>query len=89
MSEHTPGPWTVNPPPDTYLEVVALEQPLGCTHICGEVDSWPNARLIAAAPDLLEAAESVRDLLKNRGDGTGGSYMDLCDAIAKARGEKS
>lgn len=38
-----------------------------------------NARLIAAAPDLLEALESVRD--------TFGATKIVCDAINKAKGE--
>jgi hypothetical protein len=46
-----------------------------------------NARLIAAAPDLLEACESARDVLHALGQNFGGSFEQIERAIAKARGE--
>ena len=70
--EHTPGPWTA----DTkgckdvsgmlMLPIMTPEAPLAFVPIrlVSQPHFWPeslaNARLIAAAPDLLEAAEETR-----------------------------
>lgn len=61
MSEHTKGPWRVG-----RLEgrlCVTLGPPTGS--IIARVDqipphAWANAQLIAAAPDLLEAAIAIQ-----------------------------
>ena len=54
MSEHTPGPWTA-----TWAGMeqpgVFIVKPYGKT----AVEESANARLIAAAPDLLEACKAV------------------------------
>lgn len=75
MSKHTPGPWVVNREKYAHITntmfagivadicYVAGEEPL---FVCTPTD-WivtaderlPNARLIAAAPDLLEALQDV------------------------------
>jgi len=55
----------------------------------------PNARLIAAAPDLLEALETLVNLDDNYGPFGGEMYQDMIEsvwdkaraAIAKARGQ--
>ena len=66
-AQHTPGPWVVGPVDDTVVthlgadgrryEVAAVEGDYN------DPDQWPvmeaNARLIAAAPDLLEAAKQA------------------------------
>lgn len=62
MSAHTPGPWILN-------GVMALDMPLWIVSIPGEqvrievahysADSEGNARLIAAAPELLETLKLV------------------------------
>lgn len=58
MSKHTPGPWIVDEPHQVYAE--AVHEYVAIT----QVEDWEtvpreqveaNARLIAAAPDLLEA----------------------------------
>lgn len=51
MAEHTPGPWTVDTPPDDYLVIRSSEG----RHICTSIDCWANARLIAAAPEMFDA----------------------------------
>jgi hypothetical protein len=85
-TKHTPGPWVIG---KRDHDVVMVDTASG-TAICdvyGESDDRPaNARLIAAAPDLLAALEDIA-----RGD-----YSDpLCmktpeqrarEAIAKAKG---
>ncbi len=65
---HTPGPWKVdNKDFDRYGPTVWVEAEKG-PFICelvrnGQFNEGDNARLIAAAPDLLQALEQVRDLL--------------------------
>ncbi len=67
QATHTPGPWAAN---DDGLVLGNLdnyegEAPLVCT--CGSADDFnmepalhlANARLIAAAPDLLDALETI------------------------------
>ena len=53
MSTHTPGPWTQN------RNVVWSDSCKDCGYIA-ECRNEINARLIAAAPDLLEACKAVR-----------------------------
>ena len=57
MSGHTPGPWTVTP--DSF--VMAGSRPsIGVARIITHAQEFvANARLIAAAPDLLEACRAV------------------------------
>ncbi|MBF0151730.1 MAG: hypothetical protein HQL84_17060 [Magnetococcales bacterium] len=65
MSEHTPGPWTVTRHRDgsggyliTDSKVVIRATTYGCnTH----EEENANAHIIAAAPELLEALESLVD----------------------------
>ena len=82
-TKHTPGPWAIDGEGTNAmvrgadLTIVAVRHRLtGPTHEA-------NARLIAAAPELLEALESIlSDACDN------GAYWDKARAaIAKARGE--
>lgn len=60
MSEHTPGPWSVEPY-DKYQKDIIIIEPR-CSVDNDDVDheeAEANARLIAAAPDLLEALQAV------------------------------
>lgn len=78
MADHTPAPWRV----DGALLKSADDEAVGHLASFDEAD-WS---LIAAAPELLEALEFVRD----RCDDTGWSGQDpamVRSAIAKARGE--
>lgn len=70
MSKHTPGPWTVHPiynnaPVLENIGVYEIEEAHeeGKESLMEGCDPWPaieaNARLIAAAPDLLEALEWI------------------------------
>lgn len=92
-SGHTPGPWYCDPS-DTKRDFPARQMVFGGGHLIAEVagngngDSGANARLIAAAPDLLAA---LVELLYNTDDGT-----NLCGrvvaerakaAVSKATGE--
>jgi hypothetical protein len=91
MSKHTPGPWTLT----NYCGIAGVEgPPMGHD---GEFLNKEDARLIAAAPDLLavclRAKQSLRDGTANVGHGPGEvlpSFVDdLNKAIAKATGENT
>ncbi|PVX77204.1 hypothetical protein [Paraburkholderia unamae] len=58
----TPGPWSVGGPTG-YLNQVAIDPSIGCAYGAGE-EVKANARLIAAAPDLLEALQTTALLLQ-------------------------
>ncbi len=76
MSKHTPKPWISAPTGDImkgYSQPFGVGNPYKGTLVCGcfgdisggEEVSRANARLIAAAPDLLEA---LRNLVKCHDD---------------------
>lgn len=97
MSKHTPGPW----------EIKEADTSIGAEwyRILGhgergmvDVAETPyrhegNARLIAAAPDLLAAAKTLLDVLANEredlpsSDAVGDARDALRAAIAKAEGK--
>jgi hypothetical protein len=93
MSEHTPGPWTAEETDKGRLRVVskfyADEEP----GICGDHSkAWrlcaDDARLIAAAPDLLAALAQLlehSETMNSPSDEVWHSVRDLARyAIAKA-----
>ena len=68
MSEHTPGPWFADGPPDN---IHILQEACGHIRICFLTSDGPteaNANLIAAAPELLEAAELLEKAEDERQD---------------------
>lgn len=93
--EHTPGPWTVGPVFDNDGEpeiIVEHKTPFGnlvvACALSGLVGQEANARLIAAAPELLEALQLADAMLE-------GAHMNadvVCKKvkapIAKATGEQ-
>ena len=98
MSKHTPGPWKVS----GLARSIRDASGRAVCKVCSEgvlAEATGNARLIAAAPDLLEAAQWV---LRSAGYENGQAeptlqalsvnrtYLDnLRDAIAKAEGQSS
>lgn len=54
-NKHTPGPWSVNGGDDVWIG----------NRICIYVGDENDARLIAAAPDLLDALIDAIEYLKN------------------------
>jgi len=72
MSKHTPGPWTIK----WYTNVFGNRQDIGCEGsiaACGGMDSnrvdcgpesRANARLIAAAPELLDSCKRLYSLVE-------------------------
>lgn len=72
MSEtkHSPGKWTtLNQDGDIYIEAESR-----CAVVArifagvGNAEDEANAKLIAAAPDLLEALEAIMSIYPDRGD---------------------
>lgn len=97
---HTPGPWKVIPPAhghETEYLCVSLDAEDNYTTL----EMLPDdARLIAAAPDLLTAAEAVQSIMwmaREYADGGGTHSIEmqeyiaaltvLNNALAKAKGE--
>lgn len=89
MSKHTPGPWEWNknyrgldgPGGAVILEYAPYEG-MWVPDYAGDW-SEANARLIAAAPELLEALQDLCDTL-----GECGATAKARAAIAKAEGSK-
>lgn len=97
MRKHTPGPWTAHARTVTAPET---EDRLGLNvQINGgnREDNKANARLIAAAPDLLEALQAATEVLEILRRGHGVQVSEACfpvlndcrDTIDKATGAAS
>ena len=94
---HTPGPWNCNHSSASGYDIVCSEN--SPTDVCvisrrdkttGEIDA--NARLIAAAPELLAALETaymalIGYLPAHRNDVTDAAIGAARAAITKATGE--
>lgn len=95
MIEHTPGPWEVRPgygmlkaeigPPGRAVAAVWVKQ-AGTRDEQKEPVAWPegeaNARLIAAAPDLLEALTTIVATLSEQDDE---GLIEHAEPMQKAR----
>ena len=85
--KHTPGPWYIDGPAITSHTYHRLD----C--IVENVDTLANAKLIAAAPELLEALEQVLieydevDLAYGEPQSFTSAINEARRVIAKARGE--
>lgn len=88
-AKHTPGPWRYqreNGSPTTGQHMIAGDTPPGYlaeVRDCGSGDVSANARLIAAAPELLEALLAVVRVA----DRATVEFDMARAAIAKATGE--
>jgi len=93
---HTPGPWKamktehgwhVGPQPDGVCSI--WDNTDSATHATQEA----NARLLAAAPDLLEACEAIADAMSDAQPGglarIRRALKQVADTIAKAKGVQS
>lgn len=90
--KHTPAPWRVergNPSPTTGEWMIAGGIPgyLAEVRDCGSGDVSANARLIAAAPDLLEALKACLWRLDSHDPQSVPEARIAREAIAKATGE--
>lgn len=92
MSKHTPGPLGIKA--DTYTTLVTTDNnpPWGHTARCYGDNQIADARLYAAAPELLEACKAALGVFPAPDQGEGSSYYLayrlLETAIAKAEGEE-
>ena len=97
MSKHTPGPWIGagpsfgDPLPRYTTEIVTEreDEDGAATSICElpfhhhDDENEANARLIAAAPELLETCKVALGII-----GFGAEHDQISAAIAKATGEQ-
>ena len=102
MSKHTPGTWAVVGNRTKYVEARLISGLIQEVAACGPTmadegygqQQEANARLIAAAPDLLEALQNIADYWNQ--DQNEAAMADACwhaihtarAAIAKATGEQ-
>ena len=95
MSEHTPGPWIASDEPGVYdICVVEHEDWRKNWYVVTDgpkrAEPEPDARLIAAAPDLLAACEAVRETCPCDPDINPewiDAWQSMLAAIARAKGE--
>jgi predicted MarR family transcription regulator len=93
MNKHTPGPWVVyddsNDGKTNRIEIAAWGKTVARIYHSVPAEDLPNARLIAAAPDLLEALKDTLQLLEVYcGDFEEATRKQARAAIAKAEGQK-
>ena len=94
--QHTPGPWAiyVNAPSDIVIRKMSKDGYELCA-IARVSSGYANARLIATAPELLEALEKCRKELSAwmrcycEDAATQEAISQASAAIAKATGEKA
>jgi hypothetical protein len=109
MSKHTPAPWVIDDDNRTYVGIAgefadghnyAIIAETATHSLIGVREAIANARLIAAAPDMLEALEKLleyepSDRSEFRSDPKGdrefqtakADFASARAAIAKAKGE--
>ena len=99
MSKHTRGPWTLNPSMEMPVVGVELKDGMPLLPIVetvsgrDETQARENARLIAAAPELLGACLLLIEYHLNANGTDMDGYFKAVNAaqqaIAKATGEES
>jgi hypothetical protein len=94
MSKHTPGPWTANKPTQSNGRAEVHAGPMLVAQAFnwmldaeGDEQCWADARLIAAAPELLEALRLVVHLNERDVPMTDEELRVCRAAIARAEGE--
>ena len=96
-TKHTPGPWTTHRNIGKKSELGIMADAAPCIiAIMGGSKEWPfeanaNARLIAAAPELLSTLQDIHSWLisPDLSEGVRAAYQEDCRvAIAKALGGK-
>ena len=87
---HTPGPWQVSISDDARIEARITTED-GAPVFVGRFVNYDNARLIAAAPDLLAALRLILESEETHGDSVVCDFETLQSvaraAVAKAIGE--
>jgi len=95
MSKHTPGPWRQQGAPNSHRVNAVSSGPVAVAseRFMSREERIANARLIAAAPDLLAALKDWQELRDSEGD-DGRDVVEWIErverqmraAIAKAEG---
>jgi hypothetical protein len=90
-TQHTPGPWRAegwnNLVVNSYTGDTIIIQPGGSEYAKLE-ELQANARLIAAAPELLEALKGMMEWARRvKGSNPGPEVFEASNAIAKATQE--
>lgn len=93
-AKHTPGPWKTYTTDQGLIDITAAgnDGTLTLAYMTGEdnieINVEANAKLMAAAPDLLEALTSLYSKFKNDGIGSSSHYSPIMErakaAIKKA-----
>lgn len=89
-TKHTPGPWHVGE--KTGMAVFSDEQLLAdctCAYGMAYTEAKANARLIAAAPDLLSALNAIINHPAHEDPLSGRKVIAARAAIARATGAQS
>lgn len=90
MSKHMPGPWKIT---HTAINGYRVNDSTGwgVAIVLKDVNDKANARLIAAAPQMLEALEKIAEIGRQKGDATRqhavSCFLIAEAAIAAAKGE--
>ena len=79
-TKHTTGPWSIN-----GNKIDGNGYHIASINSHGTTEGKANARLIAAAPDLLAALEMVMEKYSKNLDGF--AFEQVFQAIKKAKGE--
>lgn len=87
MSGHTPGPWHIDYAAAGGGNIQSVNGPVANTRWFGNtqkeaLEDFANARLIAAAPDLLEA---LKDLARSLSDSDEDGLTEYADVMVAAR----
>lgn len=85
MSEYTKGPWKLHNDSDDYRYCRVEAKGFGIIMHIDNYSNEPegNARLIASAPELLEALKICKEEACEKE-----TYRIICEAIAKAEGQE-
>ena len=96
MSEakHTPGPWSFKVAPNGDCGIMANGTGIFAeafadirhAHECNLDEALANARLIAAAPDMLDALKAMRDDATIKAVCASPLWAQMVNAIEKAEG---
>lgn len=99
MSAHTPGPWTADKLQDQSAFNIFMQgygsagasvhHCSNATNCMGSLEVEANARLIAAAPELLAALQALADAVQTFTNATPADWSELAKAnaaIAQATG---
>jgi hypothetical protein len=87
-TKHTPGPWVVTPTKWNLLDTFEISRIDKSEWIAQVLDDEANARLIAAAPELLEVLVEILPFAEEIINSNHPTWKKAKSAIAKATGEK-